>query len=34
MADAYDSRMSLIFDAAWMGLLLVSGDPPIDASVQ
>ena len=23
MADAYDSRMSLIFDAAWMGLLLV-----------
>ena len=20
MADAYDSRMSLIFDAAWMGL--------------
>lgn len=25
MADAYDSRMSLIFDAAWMGLLLVMG---------
>jgi multidrug efflux pump subunit AcrB len=23
MADAYDSRMSLIFDAAWMGLILV-----------
>ena len=23
MADAYDSRMSLIFDAAWMGLALV-----------
>ena len=23
MADAYESRMSLIFDAAWMGLILV-----------